>query len=341
MLSGDGSTLLNSGYLAGATDERALGIALSGPNSAAVVGMTASADFPTTTGAFQAFPPASYNGFVLQASFAPAASMPGDFDGNGHPDLVWQNDTTRQVTVNYYGGAQGNALQGWNWLYSISNPGWTIVGIADFNGDGKPDVVWQNDSSRQITVNYFGGAQGNALQGWNWLCSSANPGWSVAGVADFNGDGKPDLVWQNDNTRQVTVNYFGGAQGNVFQGSNWLGSSPNPGWKVVGIADFNGDGKPDLVWQNDNTRQVTVNYFGGAQGNVLQGWNWLNSTGAPGWHVAGAVDLNGDGKPDLVWQNDTTRQVTVNYFGGAQGTTLLGWNWLNASPAPGWRALVP
>jgi hypothetical protein len=34
-----------------------------------------------------------------------------------------------------------------------------------------------------------------------------------------------------------------------------------------------------------STGQATVNYFGGAGGAVYQGWNWLNSTGNPGWTV--------------------------------------------------------
>jgi len=47
----------------------------------------------------------------------------------------------------------------------------------------------------------------------------------------------------------------------------------------------NGDGVPDLVWQNQATGQVDVFFYGGAGGAVYQGWNWINSTGVPGWSV--------------------------------------------------------
>jgi len=90
------------------------------------------------------------------------------------------------------------------------------------------------------------------------------------------------------------------------------------------------------VWMNDTTRQVTVHYYGGAGGATLQGWNWLDAQGIPGWHVVAAADFNGDGVPDLVWMNDTTRQVTVHYYGGAGGATLQGWNWLNSAGVPTW-----
>jgi len=261
----------------------------------------------------------------------------GDFDGNGVPDLVWQNDDTRQVTVWYMGGTGGAVFQGWNYLSLAGVPGWHVVAVADFNGDGVPDLVWQNDQTRQATVWYMGGADGAVFQGWNYLSAAGVPGWSIVAAADFNGDGVPDLVWQNDSTRQVTVWYMGGAGGAVFQSYIYLSVAGVPGWHIAAAADFNGDGVPDLVWQNDTTRQVLVWYMGGAA--VFQGWNYLSAASVPGWHVVAAVDQNGDGVPDLVWQNDTTRQVTVWYMGGAGGAVFQGWNYLSIAGVPGWSAL--
>ena len=76
VLSADGSKLLNSGYLAGSADDRAFGIALTGTNSAAIVGMTDSPDFPTTPGVLQPSAPASYNGFLTQVSFVTVTNPP-------------------------------------------------------------------------------------------------------------------------------------------------------------------------------------------------------------------------------------------------------------------------
>jgi len=252
-------------------------------------------------------------------------------------ELVWQNATTTQAAMYCYSGATD---VGWAWLNSTGNPGWTVVAVADMNGDGVPDLIWQNYATRQVTVNYYGGAGGATMTGWAWLNSTGNPGWTVVAVADVNGDGVPDLIWQNDTTRQVTVNYYGGAGGATMTGWAWLNSTGNPGWTVVAVADVNGDGVPDLIWQNDTTRQVTVNYYGGKGGATMTGWNWLNAAGNPGWTVVGASDFNGDGKPDLVWQNNTTGQATVNYYGGLQGVTYQGWAWLNSVGDPGWHALV-
>ncbi len=262
-----------------------------------------------------------------------------DLNGDSKPDLVWQNDSTRQAVVWYLGGSQGNVFQGWDWLSSEWIDGWTIVGTRDFNGDGKPDLVWQNDATQQVVVWYMGGPQGNSYLGCEWLAQDGVAGWYVVATGDFNGDGKPDLVWQND-ARQVVVWYMGGAQGNTFLWWDWLSSTGVTDWRVVGTGDFNGDGRLDLVWQHDWTRQAVVWYMGGAQGNTFLWWDWLSSTDLWGWTLVGTADFNSDSKPDLVWQNDETRQLVVWYGGGAQGNSYLGSDWLASDPVPGWRVIA-
>lgn len=271
-----------------------------------------------------------WNGVLL-------TSVPLVISAAGAKELVWQNNATRQVTANYYSGA---TMVGWAWLNPAGDPGWTLVAVADMNGDGVPDLIWQNDATRQVTVNYYGGAGGATLTGWNWLNAAGDPGWTVVAAADLNGDGVPDLIWQNDATRQVTVNYYGGTGGATMIGWNWLNAAGVPGWTVVAAADIDGNGVPDLIWQDDTTRQVTVNYYSGASGATYSGWNWLNETGDPGWTVVGASDFNANGTPDLVWQNNSTGQVTVNYYGGTEGAVLQGWAWLNFAGVPGWHVLV-
>ena len=212
------------------------------------------------------------------------------------------------------GGWQGIQPQGLTWLSEADVPDWRIVAARDFDGDGKPDLVWQNDVTWEVVVWYMGGPQGNSFLGWNLLASTDVAGWSVVGSGDFNGDGKPDLVWQNDVTWQVAVWYMGGPQGNSFLGWNLLASTDVAGWSVVGTGDFNGDGKPDLVWQNDVTWQVVVWYMGGSQGNSSLGSDLLASTDVAGWSVVGTSEFNHDGKPDLVWQNGATRQLIVWFW---------------------------
>ena len=105
-------------------------------------------------------------------------------------------------------------------------------------------------------------------------------------AADFDGNGAPDLVYQNTQTSQVNVDYYGGSGGATFMGWGCLSCGINTsGWQVVGASDFDGNGVPDLVYQNTQTGQVNVDYYGGPGGAVFKGWNLLSATGIPGWSV--------------------------------------------------------
>jgi FG-GAP-like repeat len=267
-----------------------------------------------------------------------------EFVNSGEPDLVWQNNSTNAVSVYCY-GIGGSVFQGWAVLNSgAGTAGWHVVGTGDFDGNGVPDLVWQNQTTGQVNVNYYGGSGGDTLIGWAALNSGAGTaGWSVVAVVDMNGDGIPDLIWQNSSTGQVNVNYYGGPGGATMTGWAVLNSGAGTaGWHVVGAADFDGNGVPDLVWQNTATRQVNVNYYGGATGTTLIDWAVLNSgAGSAGWSVVGVADFDGNGVPDLVWRNDSTGQVNVNYYGGSRGAVLKGCNVLNGSPNPGWSVIVP
>src|SRR5580658_1432001 len=216
-------------------------------------------------------------------SQASHAAILGDFDKNGEPDLVWQNDATRAATVNYYSHDKNPAVQGWAWLDRAGAPGLRVVAAADFDGNGVPDLVWQNDVTRKVTVHYYGGERGSVEQGWKFLDQTGNPGWTVVAAADFDRNGVPDLVWQNETTRQVTVHYYGGERGAIQQGWKWLDEAGEPGWKVAGANDFDGNGVPDLVYVHGSTRQVVVHFYGGPRGAWWQGWTWLNGNAQPGW----------------------------------------------------------
>jgi hypothetical protein len=62
-----------------------------------------------------------------------------------------------------------------------------------------------------------------------------------------------------------------------------LAPSGIPGWTVIGLADFNGDGHPDLIWQNPSTGQVFASYMGGPLGSNFLGAAFLANPGMPGW----------------------------------------------------------
>jgi hypothetical protein len=133
-----------------------------------------------------------------------------DFDGNGTPDLVYRNTTNSQLNVDYYGGSGGATYLGWACLSCAINPaGWVVAAAADFDGNGTPDLVYQNTSSNQVNVDFYGGSGGATFLGYACLSCSINvTGWQVRAAADFDGNGTPDLVYQNTSSAQVNVDYY-------------------------------------------------------------------------------------------------------------------------------------
>ena len=177
---------------------------------------------------------------------------------------------------------------GWACLScGINTTGWQVVAVADFDGNGVPDVVYQNTQTGQVNVDYYGGSGGASFLGWACLsCNIITTDWQVKAAADFDGNGVPDLVYQNTQTGQVNVDYYGGPRGASFIGWACLSCSiDTSGWRLVGASDFDGNGVPDLVYQNTQTGQVNVDYYGGPRGAVFEGWNVLSATGNPGWSV--------------------------------------------------------
>ena len=66
-------------------------------------------------------------------------------------------DSTGQVTVNFYGGTGGASYEGWGWLHqSTDDSGWRVGAVADMDGNGTPDLIWQQIASPYaVTVNYY------------------------------------------------------------------------------------------------------------------------------------------------------------------------------------------
>src|SRR6266566_1040606 len=191
-----------------------------------------------------------------------------------------------------------------------ANFGWAV---ADFNGDGIPDlfgIKTSNTGTGSVEVHVLDGAtryQSFLLQTGTPIGAAdgaANFGWAVA---DFNGDGIPDLFGiktSNTGTGSVEVHVLDGAtryQSFLLQTGTPIGAADgaaNFGWAV---ADFNGDGIPDLFGiktSNTGTGSVEVHVLDGA----TRYQSFLLQTGTPigaanfGW---GMGDFNGDGMADL------------------------------------------
>jgi hypothetical protein len=211
---------------------------------------------------------------------------------------------------------------------------WRIVGVGDFNQDGRPDIVWQDPNTGAAQVWFLGGAQGNIITGSAVL--SGGNSWRIRSVADFNLDGRPDIVWQDQSVGWAQIWFMGGTQGNVVTGAVNLTLS-NP-WRIVGSGDFNSDGRTDLIWQDQTTGATQIWYLGGAQGNAIVGAVGVVSSSTS--RIAAVIDANGDGKPDIVWQQPSNGLSELwTMLGSTQGAPTFETAAFSGSNS--WRIMGP
>ena len=233
---------------------------------------------------------------------------------------------------------RGARLQSATKLASTPAAGWVLIGATASDRNGTTRLVYSDKSSGALAVNFYG--KDRSFLGSVSL-APLGAGWTGRAVADIGGDGNLDVIAADKSTGQVGVFFFGGPQGTTLLRDETLSPLSAMGWNVVGAADLNGDGHPDLLLQNSSTRQVMVAYLGGPSGTAVTATQELNSSSFGGWTAAGMQDMNGDGHPDLILVNDATGESIVNYYGGALGVAYLGSSYLDRSGSPDWNLVVP
>ncbi len=242
----------------------------------------------------------------------PAAVAVADVNGDGKPDLVLanSNDHTVSVLLNISAPEAAAAFAAQK-TFAVGASPFAVV-AADVNGDGKPDLAVADYGDNTVSVLLNTTAAGAATPSFAAQRTfTVGAGPQAITAADLNGDGKPDLIVANLTAGTVSVLLNTSAAGSVsFAAQQTFAVGTNP--IFVATADVNGDGKPDLAVTNigDNTVSVLANQTAaGATSAAFAAQQTFAVGGSPIPVVA--VDLNGDGKPDLAVANSADQTVSV------------------------------
>jgi hypothetical protein len=209
----------------------------------------------------------------------------GDFNGDGRGDLLWTS-AARDLLVSFSTGT-GYRQETIPLTYAT---GWKVVGAADVSGDRKGDillrnearglfVVWMMDGSQRVAYRSHALAESYRFAGSGdfdrdgrhdlvWTSAlrdvviSRSTGWGnfsdqsiglnynalydLAGVADVNGDGMADLLLRANSLGKLVVWFMSGTTRTAYSSSTVGGN-----YRLVGLGDYNGDHRGDLVWVND------------------------------------------------------------------------------------------
>lgn len=237
------------------------------------------------------------NGSVLQASTptSPAAvadtswTIVGahDFNADWRTDLLWRHALSGETVVWYMSGpvlASGTFLTG----YAVPPP-WDVVATGDFWGshqgayDGKPDLLTQFPNG-DVAIWCLDGASVTCGQ-YTSPSTVADPDWRIVGAGDFSGDARADYLWRHERSGQLAVWYM---QYHTLLGGTLLTPSAiaDTSWRVVAVADYNGDYWPDIVWRHTASSQNVVWYMNGT--TLASGtFTTPSAFGDPSWRIVG------------------------------------------------------
>jgi hypothetical protein len=204
----------------------------------------------------------------------------------------------------------------------------SAIAMADFNGDGKLDLLTLDGSSNQISV-ALGNGDGTFQKPYSvGSVASGNIGYGLA-VGDFNGDKILDFACLSNNggaTNNAEVQIFLGTGSGTFTvGNTYTLSLPNSTLlrqTPLTAGDVNGDGKLDLVAVSEYSALMYV-FIGNGDGTFQNAVSYsLLATGQTSLNAYGVTlaDFNGDGKIDAAVGSDNGLTVLLNTGSGKFGT---------------------
>ena len=213
-----------------------------------------------------------------------------DFDGDGIPDLAVNLSGFDHIAILKGDGHANFSVQ--RQVETDTLP--KGVAVADFNKDGKLDLATIQDWGYNIKVNLGDGKGGFTFA----MERNADGEPTRLYTADLDNDGNLDLIG-NGPQEGVVLTYLGKGKNGFATAALEIEDHPN--CQALGIGDFNGDGNADMAIAFFTGKMADLSnidiLLGDGHGNFTPFTEFQTS---PQVANVATVDLNGDGKLDLI-----------------------------------------
>ena len=225
----------------------------------------------------------------------------GDLDGDGWPDIV--AGSKRQSAIYLNNGKGGFPVTPTQTLGSPTDPTTSVV-VGDLNGDGWSDIVVGNENAPNAV--YFNDRTGQFPTQPSQRFGSEFESTKSLALGDLDGDRDLDLVVANFFAPNVV--YFNDGKGSFStERATYLGTLDYKTYSVA-LADFDGDGSLDIVtgvWATSSDIGMlaldNVIYLNDGRGGFADARTVILTRGKHYTRAVAVGDLNGDGKPDIVF----------------------------------------